>query len=505
MMYCHQMFELQLQGPEPEGSWAETDITAVFQCGDMSKSVQGFYDGEGIYKVRFLPRYPGHYCWKVSGILSAEGEEECTISEKDHGMVQAAGTHFQYEDGTKYLPFGTTIYALAHQTEEIREQTMQSLAKAPFNKVRHCVFPKHYDYNHNDPELYPFEKDENGKWDVHHPCLEFWKRFEGIIARLGEMDIQTDLILFHAYDRWGFAFLDMEECRVYLDYVMRRLSAYPYIWWSMANEYDIMFNHTVEDWYAIEQMITEKDPYHHLLSNHNCLKLYDFSRPAVTHCSIQTIALHKTEEWQQKYQKPVVFDECCYEGNLQHEWGNISGFEMVNRFWCACAKGAYATHGETFLDDEDVLWWAKGGTLKGESPERIAFLKDIMYSLPGNITPWVEPFWVDFTNVTEGKDEDGQGSSFMKLIQSLNEEEQEMNQLKSAQYSGCCGEEVFLKYYARQCAVKSFIYLPNDKKYSIELIDAWNMTRETLLDEASGKTELKLPGREGIAVIAYRR
>ena len=71
------------------------------------------------------------------------------------------GNHFVYQDGSKYLPFGTTIYALAHQPETLIDQTIEALKQAPFNKVRHCVFPKHYDYNHNDPEFYPFEKKED--------------------------------------------------------------------------------------------------------------------------------------------------------------------------------------------------------------------------------------------------------------------------------------------------------------------------------------------------------
>lgn len=42
------------------------------------------------------------------------------MSEKSagrHGMVKASGTSFIYQDGSAYHPFGTTIYALAHQTE----------------------------------------------------------------------------------------------------------------------------------------------------------------------------------------------------------------------------------------------------------------------------------------------------------------------------------------------------------------------------------------------------
>ena len=63
-----------------------------------------------------------------------------------HGMVKAVGTHFEYEDGTYYYPFGTTIYALAHQSEELIDKTMATLRKSPFNIVRMCVFPKHYQY-----------------------------------------------------------------------------------------------------------------------------------------------------------------------------------------------------------------------------------------------------------------------------------------------------------------------------------------------------------------------
>lgn len=88
---------------------------------------------------------------------------------------------------------------------------METLSTAPFNKVRHCVFPKHYDYNHNDPELYAFEKDADGKWDVNRPCFAFWEHLEKQIFALADMGIQSDLILFHPYDKWGFSHMTMEE------------------------------------------------------------------------------------------------------------------------------------------------------------------------------------------------------------------------------------------------------------------------------------------------------
>jgi len=383
------------------------------------------------------------------------------------------------------------------------EETFQSLAKAPFNKVRHCIFPKSYDFNHNDPEYYPFEKDENGKWDVNRPCYVYWNHLEKNIVRLGEMGIESDLILLHSYDRWGFALLSMEEIAVYIEYALRRLAAYPYIWWSLANEYDFMFNHKVEDWYEIEKMVTENDPYHHLLSNHNGVKIYDFSRPAVTHCCLQTNAIHKAVDWRNQYQKPVVFDECSYEGNIEHEWGSISAFEMVNRFWKAYSLGAYATHGETYYSEDEVLWWAKGGKLHGQSPEKIAFLKEIMYSMEGPLEPWDEPLYDEFFNITE-QTKEWEEPVFFSVKKSLTTEETENLKWKNATYTSHYKDDIYLKYYGTQCSKYVKFRLPKDHSYKIEVIDVWEMTRTTLVEKGSGKVPLILPGKEGIAVLATR-
>ncbi|MCR4707776.1 MAG: DUF5060 domain-containing protein, partial [Clostridiales bacterium] len=145
------MFELVFSGEALTGSWAQVDLTAEFTCGDAVKTVRGFYDGDGRYVVRFLPETAGEWRWKVRGAVTAEGTDICEPADGSHGLVKAVQTHFEYEDGTLFIPFGTTVYALAHQEDALVEQTLGSLKSAPFNKVRMCVFPKHYDYNHNEP------------------------------------------------------------------------------------------------------------------------------------------------------------------------------------------------------------------------------------------------------------------------------------------------------------------------------------------------------------------
>jgi hypothetical protein len=65
-------------------------------------------------------------------------------------------THFAYEDGTPYIPVGTTCYVWNLQGDALEEQTLKTLDQAPFNKMRMCVFPKRYSFNMNEPPTYPF-------------------------------------------------------------------------------------------------------------------------------------------------------------------------------------------------------------------------------------------------------------------------------------------------------------------------------------------------------------
>ena len=512
-MKQYQMFELQFVGTEPVSSYVQVDVTATFTVNQGREdaavtTVKGFYSGNGIYKVRFYPAIAGTYHWKVEGVVSGEGTKECTPSvKKNAGIVRAEDTHFVYDGGAYFKPFGTTIYAMNHQEQNLIDTTMKTLSTAPFNKVRHCIFPKHYEFNHNNPEYYPFSFKDQAKPDVHHPDFEFWDHFEEGIFKLAEMGIQSDLILFHPYDdldNWGFSQMTQEDNLVYLDYAMRRFSAIPQVWWSMANEYDLCTKKTMEDWYELEDFIYANDPYHHLLSNHQIFEAYDFSREHITHQCMQTTLFYKAEDWMKEFNKPLIYDECCYEGDLENDWGNISGFEMVNRFWMANAEGAYATHGEVFLSDDEILWWAKGGVLKGESTARIAFLKEIMDELPGVLEPHSEPsgFAEYIASQPPERLAEMANSPIAKRFMNKSEFDKLVDETKSKNYMGHIGNDIFLYYFGRHCNRQATIKLPEEYKYQIEVIDAWEMTRKVVLTDVSGKVVVPLAGKEGMAVLA---
>lgn len=477
-------------------------IKAIFTNGDIKKEVKGFYNGNESYMIRFMPEVIG--AWKYSIFIDeqlSEGEFECTpCCGMNHGMVKTEGFHFKYADGTKYLPFGTTCYAWTHQSEELMKQTIETLKMMPFNKIRMCVFPKSMPYNNNDPKRYPFLKDEQGKWDVNQPDVLFWNEFEEQIQKLDELSIEADLILFHPYDRWGFADFTREEALVYLEYCVRRLSAYKNIWWSFANEFDLLPKVTMDDWDAYAEKVIEEDVYGHLRSIHNCLIMFP-KKDWMTHCSIQTKHIEQTIIFRKEYDLPVLIDECGYEGNIEFSWGNLSAFEMVNRFWCTVARGGYCTHGETFFRVDEVLWWAKGGTLYGESSSRIGFLKDLLSELKGVLEP-VFRFGSFDPNSSDNHSE-VQTDPFMKAFFSLSEEKRN-DFIVNLSPMIIENDECSLQYIGRQCPLWVDVETPSEGEFKVEIIDVWEMTRKTQFESASGKIRVLLPGKEGMAVLMHR-
>lgn len=393
--------ELTFQGPRSGNPYLEVRLSAKFQGPSGSVEVPGFYDGEGVYKVRFLPAAPGSYRWSTQSntpeLNGREGSFEVGPARPGrHGPVRAEGVRLLHADGTPHLSFGTTCYAWPHQEPNMREQTLRTLAASPFNKIRFCVFPKSFRYNENEPPLYPFEGKPMRDWDWNRPNYAFLRHFEECVRKLDELGIQADIILLHPYDRWGFAKMPRDAEARFLRHVVARLAAFPNVWWSMANEYDLMPDRDEAYWDGLFQLVRDADPFGHLRSVHNCGRWYDHAKPWVTHLSVQSGDVAAGRDLRKKFGKPVVFDEVCYEGDIEEIWGNISAREMVHRFWLGTVCGAYVGHGETYRHPKDLLWWAKGGELRGESPKRIAFLRRVVEeTAPTGLTP-MEDDWMYF-------------------------------------------------------------------------------------------------------------
>jgi hypothetical protein len=253
---------------------------------------------------------------------------------------------------------------------------------------------------------------------------------------------------------------------LYVRYLVARLAAYGNVWWSMANEHDLVWSKSAGDWERLAALVTAEDPYGHLLSIHNCREFYDHGRPWVTHCSIQRVDVYRTAEetdtWRARWGKPVVVDECAYEGDIDHGWGNITAEEMVRRCWEGAVRGGYVGHGETYLADDEVLWWSKGGVLKGGSPARIAFLRAILEAGPADGLDPLPGTW-------------------------------------DLPWAGVPGE-YYLAYFGFNRPRYRTFAMPRGTAFRAAVVDTWNMTIDELPGTFEGTFRLDLPGRPYIAV-----
>ncbi len=467
------IFEFEAAGPEDGNPYVDVTFAADFSKGSRVVPVPGFYDGDGIYRLRFMPDDEGSWTFRTRSnrpeLDGLTGGFDCTAAEPGaHGPVQVAGRfHFAYADGTPYFPFGTTCYAWTHQPLEMQDQTLATLDKARFNKIRMCVFPKDYIYNTNPPLHDVYLRGADGEIDFDRPNPEAFRHFETQVAALMQRGIEADIIIFHPYDRWGYAEMTPEQDFRYVAYLAARLSAYRNVWWSLANEYDFLLNtKPMAQWDRYFHILEENDPARHLKSIHNgdVRMNFDHRKPWVDHVCIQNADVRRTDAWREDYGKPLVNDELQYEGNIVQAWGCISARELVHRFWTTVMRGGYAGHGETYAHPEDLLWWAKGGELRGESWPRIGFLRALIEAdVAHGLNPLGKPGEWPWTKISAA------GDGPVRYI-----------------------------YFGEHQPVQWAMGLPlEDGDFEIDLIDPWEMTVTPLEKVAAPKTH---PTRHGSVV-----
>jgi len=462
------MFELSLAGPSVGNPFKEVTLAAVFTQEHRNLRVTGFYDGGGAYRVRFMPDAPGRWSYVTESsapeLAGHTGELVCTApaTPGNHGPVGTAHQfHFQYADGTPYFPFGTTTYAYLFTAEESAKASIDGMKQARFNKSRVCVLPKPLG---DGPRILPFPNptaDAKGRGGAPDLTRFNPSYFQMLERRLMEMQ-KADLILFHPYDAWGYKAMGAEADDFYLRYAIARLSAYRNVWWSIANEYDLVKSKSMSDWDRFFRITQAEDPYSHLRSIHHSRVIYDHSKPWCTHASLQSYDFEKSADRRAAWNKPIIYDEIQYEGDVDRRWGNLSAEEMTRRFWLAAVRGVYATHGEVFISDTGESSWSDAGRLRGESGARIAFLRALVEKI-----------------TTVG-----------------------LNEYEGAYYlSSGTPNELYLYYLDYHRPARYDFPLPATANFSAMLIDPFAMTATPVPGSFTGKSRLALTSKPYQAVL----
>jgi hypothetical protein len=354
-------WEESWKGPSTGNPFVDVDFTVELTLQEASDSVvvRGFYDGDGRYVVRFMPPTQGRWTFRTkSNSTALDGRiGNFTVvapsSANNHGPVRVKPncTTFSYADGSPHHTVGTTVYGLlgGWSNQNLTARSLVSLKESPFNKVRLFAFPTG---NPKAPaDLLPYEPlagKVNASSDLTRFNLVYWRRMESVIQSLQDIGVEADVIFFNLYDQEYPAGLSCMGGRnattydtaadvLFLKYIVARLASFRNVWWSMSNEWnqcsckwaDAGVNPCPDKrdfsdpgcgadgsnspalhtpiWDALFERVRAEDPSAHLLSIHNNGYLYNYSRPWITHFSIQHTHNKPQTLWKLHGRKVLIF------------------------------------------------------------------------------------------------------------------------------------------------------------------------------------------------------
>lgn len=280
-------------------------------------------------------------------------------------------------------------------------------------------------------------------------------RLESAVVALRETGFQAELVLF---DSAGLV-PGRPGWTAYLREVVARFAAYGNVWWCLALDAD---RADVDAWTWDEalRLVAEADHGRHPLTVHAGPR-FDFGRRAISHSSVRDDTQWEAIDPVRAHAKPALLDVGT-EGNLPTPTGGRTAEELVSAAWWALCRGGYFWHAEEFALHS---WSRYGGHLDGESAPRLAFLREVLANAPADLA------------------RDPAETKTFTLSQP---------------------GHYYLQYHGLHRYSTHGYAVPDDAKFTVELLDTWNMTTEQLPGTFSGEFQLDLPRRPYLAVRVQR-
>ncbi|HZJ13644.1 MAG TPA: DUF4038 domain-containing protein, partial [Chthoniobacteraceae bacterium] len=282
-----EMHEFSVQGrAHVENPFRDAALVGEFVSpSGKSRVVDGFFDGDQTWGLRFAPDEEGEWSYLLRGEgveILQRGKLRCTAA-RGHGFIR---THpgnpyaFAYADNTPFFPMGDTCYGLFDDspiTPALREEYLKARREQRFNFVRMTV-------GHSEPRA----AKDSAYWawggTAQEPDLDrfnpvFFRAFDDLMRQLRSSGMNAELILLNFYRR---PFTDTNAWtpareRQWLRYLLDRYGAFDNVFlWTIANEYETHPDGTyrfdlpadVEWAKATARFIKANDPHRHLVTVH---------------------------------------------------------------------------------------------------------------------------------------------------------------------------------------------------------------------------------------------
>jgi hypothetical protein len=249
--------------------------------------VDGFYDGDQTWRVRFAPDVEGDWTYFLRGEgveIQERGQLRCTPA-MGHGPIRVHPDNpyaFALADGTPFFPMGDTCYGLFDDTPitpALRREYLKTRRDQRFNFIRLTVGHSEARAATNAAYWAWGGTGRPGGADLDRFNPEFFRQFDAFLREVREQGMKVELILLNFYRR---PYTDTDAWtsgreQQWLRYLLARYAAFDHVFlWTLANEYEthpdgkyrLDFPGDVDWARATARFIKENDPYRHLVTVH---------------------------------------------------------------------------------------------------------------------------------------------------------------------------------------------------------------------------------------------
>ena len=337
---------------------------------------RGFYDGSGLWKVRFSPNAEGTWTLVTTSEAPDLNGKTVTFScvrnpnPRVHGGLRVDADHphhFIFEDGSRYFLMGYEcdwLWALDQQSATLATLNpfLDKLASSGFNHVILNAYAHDTGWRKGNstpddfgpPPLYAWEGD-NARPDHSRFNLAYWRHYDRVMEALRERGMIAHILIkvYNKFVNWPAK--GGPEDDQYFQWLIARYAAFPNVVWDLAkeahNEKDLAYKT------GRLRLIKDQDPYQRLRTVHDddvsyAKKAYDQlvdfrSDQQHGRWRATILAQRASDKW------PAVNVEFGYEhgpaGLSDKTYGVVqSPEEVCRRCWEICMAGGYGAYYYTY-------------------------------------------------------------------------------------------------------------------------------------------------------------
>lgn len=350
----HGIYEITLRSQQltPNNYVLGPSVNVTFQgmsgaALGTTMTVQGFWEGGDLYRVRFAPSNLGDWSWQSvssdAGLNNKSGAFTCTGTltaphVSRHGHVRESKTYpytFAHADSTPFFLLGDTQWSFA--TDAITWPTefqtyVDARAAQGFNYVHGLIYNVYPKGNEGNEGGFIFR---SSNVDSLNPA--FFRALDQRVAYMNAKGLVVGLMFAWGNGGW-LNFKTTEQVDRFVRYVINRYAAYN-VFWITAGEYEEAA--PVGGYTRIGDLVVSHDVYDHPTTIHTTNTSGDDFGTAAWHSTIYQQIFHSRQVTaDRKYNKPVINSEYGYEGDQSAE-------EVRQDAWQIVMRGGYGVYGDT--------------------------------------------------------------------------------------------------------------------------------------------------------------